>query len=443
MIRSMCKYITKIAVLVSLVAGGLSNSPGVISAQPYSQAKPFELSLSYEYDDSGKVYMDLGIAIEYNRLVFFRKEDLFRAQYRIIMQAFDDDSGRLENGNVWGEVVYSSDYSETRSSGRISETRKKVFLDPGKYKVQVKIEVEGTTIEYRRESRMEIPGEVSGAAFLSEPVFSTPKVSRLGEKPPWGEIRFSLCSTRVSSGFRLNSSGTYADFDSWLRVTCTLSLPLSEEERSEGLVSMKITDRDREIVLYNRKSAPVGDRGASMLCVDINVDSMQIGNYTLRMSAKSPESEKRHEIKKDFTVVLNSASMGKDFDETVELLALIASGEALDFLENASSDRRVEAWNELWDSYAGTPDLNNYGKGEFIENVAYAIKEFSGAVAGWKSDMGRIFIKNGKPERVEERQGGRYGTYYKLWYYYSKGMVYIFSDRFGTGEYRLVSSRPI
>jgi len=443
MIRYMYDSIVKIAVLASSAAVFLSITPGAGAAQAYSHVKPFELSISYEYDDSGKVYMDLGISIGYNRLVFFRQEDRFRAQYRIIAQAFDDDTGRLKSGNVWKEVVYSADYDQTRNSSRISETRKKVFLDSGKYKVRVKIEVEGTTIEYQRESSIEIPGEISGAALLSEPVFSVPESFRLDEKPPWGEIRLSLCSSRISSGFRLNSSGIFADFDSWLRASCTLSVPLSETQGSEGLVSIKITDRKREIVFYNREIFPVDERGASTFCLDINVDSLQIGNYTLRMSARGFESKKRHEVKKDFTVVLNHSSMGGNFDETVELVSLIASGEALDLLERAPYEQRPKAWDELWDRYGGTPDLSNYTQRAFIENVARTLREFSGAVAGWKSDMGRVFIKNGKPDRVEERQGGRYGTYYKLWYYYSKGMVYIFNDRFGTGEYRLVSSRPI
>jgi hypothetical protein len=32
---------------------------------------------------------------------------------------------------------------------------------------------------------------------------------------------------------------------------------------------------------------------------------------------------------------------------------------------------------------------------------------------------------------------------YQLWYYYSKGVVYVFEDAIGTGEYRLLTTEMI
>jgi hypothetical protein len=57
--------------------------------------------------------------------------------------------------------------------------------------------------------------------------------------------------------------------------------------------------------------------------------------------------------------------------------------------------------------------------------------------------MGKIHIKNGAPDKVEDRQDERTGAYYRLWYYYSKGIAYVFEDAIGTGEYRLLTTEMI
>ena len=54
--------------------------------------------------------------------------------------------------------------------------------------------------------------------------------------------------------------------------------------------------------------------------------------------------------------------------------------------------------------------------------------------------MGKIYIKHGCPDKIEDRQASRLGGNYQLWYYYSKGVVFIFEDSMGSGEYHLYST---
>jgi len=73
----------------------------------------------------------------------------------------------------------------------------------------------------------------------------------------------------------------------------------------------------------------------------------------------------------------------------------------------------------------------------------YVMKHFSRGRVGWKTDMGRVYIANGHPDKVVERQGSMLGKYYQYWYYYSKGLVYIFEDAIGNGDYRLLTVRML
>ncbi|MEO7136107.1 MAG: GWxTD domain-containing protein, partial [Gemmatimonadales bacterium] len=66
------------------------------------------------------------------------------------------------------------------------------------------------------------------------------------------------------------------------------------------------------------------------------------------------------------------------------------------------------------------------------------------AVAGWRSDRGRIFARSGAPEDVLRRQNEGRAPPYEVWRYTSgKGSYYIFADRTGFGAYQLIFSNDL
>ena len=57
--------------------------------------------------------------------------------------------------------------------------------------------------------------------------------------------------------------------------------------------------------------------------------------------------------------------------------------------------------------------------------------------------MGRIYIRHGPPDNSVDRDGPTLGSRYRIWYYYSKGLAFIFEDTMGSGLYRLYDTRSI
>ncbi len=136
--------------------------------------------------------------------------------------------------------------------------------------------------------------------------------------------------------------------------------------------------------------------------------------------------------------------LGEGFSETIELLSLIAEGDELDRLRAARADERLDEWNLFWkkrDPTAGT--VLNEDLSEYLLRLKYALERFSKYRPGWKTDMGRVYMRYGRPDRVLDQSGAMssYGSEYQLWYYDSIGMVYIFINSLSGGEYRLVESR--
>jgi GWxTD domain-containing protein len=128
-------------------------------------------------------------------------------------------------------------------------------------------------------------------------------------------------------------------------------------------------------------------------------------------------------------------------DDLVDLLSLAKDEKAARAVAEAPAAERVRAWSLFWRSLDPTPSTeSNEAFGEFLQRLKYTLSAFSKHKPGWRTDMGKIYIEHGPPDKVEDRQTSRLGGNYQLWYYYSKGVVYIFEDTIGTGDYHLLST---
>jgi GWxTD domain-containing protein len=103
----------------------------------------------------------------------------------------------------------------------------------------------------------------------------------------------------------------------------------------------------------------------------------------------------------------------------------------------------------FWQKRDPTPGTaRNERREAFYEAIAYANREYKEggrkAVAGWRSDRGRVFAKNGAPDDVFRRRNEGRAPPYEVWRYTSgKGSYYIFADRTGFGAYQLIFSNDL
>ena len=76
---------------------------------------------------------------------------------------------------------------------------------------------------------------------------------------------------------------------------------------------------------------------------------------------------------------------------------------------------------------------------EYYNRINHANREFSNFnEGGWLSDRGRILVKFGQPDDIE-RHPFEIDTYpYEIWRFYSLRKIFIFADRTGFGDFRLL-----
>jgi len=82
--------------------------------------------------------------------------------------------------------------------------------------------------------------------------------------------------------------------------------------------------------------------------------------------------------------------------------------------------------------------INEYQK-SFYERVLEADKRYSvrGYMDGWKTDMGKIYIKYGEPDEIIKEAFPENTKPYEIWTYFNSGKQFVFFDKGGDGVYLL------
>ena len=190
------------------------------------------------------------------------------------------------------------------------------------------------------------------------------------------------------------------------------------------------------------------------------VASLELGGKTVERSAAFTMAALDETLEKD--VVRREAARVTDegFFEAMneeeiaiaqEPLSLVAEGgEMSKWSKDLSLRAKRRFMTEFWKRRDPTPETPvNETRQLFYDAVAYAEKTYgeSGRAArpGWKTDRGRIYVKNGSPDETLDRvQAGR-SLPYQVWRYRrGRDRYYVFADRSnGIGIYQLVHSNDV
>ena len=187
---------------------------------------------------------------------------------------------------------------------------------------------------------------------------------------------------------------------------------------------------DRQVVL-GQSAEPTIVRPSS--------SSLFLGNYVFEVSLI--EGRSRWRVTRSFEVEESGPPRGKEFERMLEVLSYIAEPGEVEELRSLPPDQQERGWNEFWRKRDPTPDTpRNEALIEFFRRVRYAEQHFQGAGPGWRSDMGRIYIRHGPPDQIESRAATPQNPQLEIWYYNQPYRRFVFEDREGFGRFVLVNS---
>jgi len=142
----------------------------------------------------------------------------------------------------------------------------------------------------------------------------------------------------------------------------------------------------------------------------------------------------------DFSVEVPFFASDEQYKEKVDELLYVATQDEIRELKTVPRDERESAWQAFWKDKDSNPatEVNEYEE-TYFQRIEYAKRHFGGADRGIRSDRGRVYVKLGPPDAVDSRPFEIDSRPYEVWYYYEVNLTFTFIDRYGFGEYVLVS----
>ncbi len=199
----------------------------------------------------------------------------------------------------------------------------------------------------------------------------------------------------------------------------------------------KILLRDEEKVLFEKKYE--FEEGIRRISFDIDIrkirgDKIELKNLFLTKKGK------KFELRDSIYIKPVDIFSVYEWEDLLDAMNLIFPRSELDFLYKAKEEERKKLWDDFWKKYDKDPFTpHNELEIEFLERFQYVMKNFSGPLKGYKTDRGRIYIKYGPPDFIEDHPYES-GTYpYQIWYYITLGKRFLFVDKKGFGDYELTT----
>ena len=412
--------------MVSLIAAA------IVLPAARAHAQPFGLFANAYLDSSRTPRTRVTVEVPFRTLVFLKKEGYYDARFdaNISVRAVGKDKAPPTTYVLHGFATVKT-YEETKRRDMKSRAWREIKLPPGDYTIDALLTIKNTSIGMRRSVTLRVPDFLaSGMAFGTPTVMSVP-VPFPHSFVRWKEVAATLQAEKPPDA-------SIVGFDRQPAVQFALFVDDNDEGPKPCDVFYEVIDAgDRQIVYGKRRVTLAGKNDDFLLA--FNVDDWSPGLYRVNLRARTLDPERDATTSVDIRIDVTRAMLGVNFDDTLEMLGLIASDEELKPLRDAPESGRAAAWAKFWAARDPDPNtIENEALVQYLARVQHAIREFSQFGPGWRSDRGRVYIRYGAPEQIDTAMDQRGQGNYEIWRYYSSNRTFVFFDMFGVGDFKLV-----
>ena len=387
----------------------------------HSQQPPdFTADLVLSLDAEGHPGMGVAVTVPYQGLQWIRPgpphpSEHYAAAIEIAVE-FEPHGGKQLYGDVWERRLVVGSFDESRAPRAVITERRTFQLPPGSYQVTCTVQDINAGTSSRASDHLTVPDY---------------------SKVPVGFADLELGLADSVQNFRPVPTRVFGP------EVKSLAARVAMFDRRPGAWPRHYTFRYRVIEEAGQPSVEksVGvtmSRSAEPVIVGPIATDLFVGSYTLEVGLS--EGKNRWRVERAFEVEESGPPRGQEFQKILEPLAYVATSEEIDFLRNLPPDRQQAGWDQFWKRRDPTPDTpRNEALVEFIRRLRYAEHHFQGYGPGWRSDMGRIYIRHGAPDQIENHPATTDSPQLEIWFYNNPYRRYVFGDREGFGRYALLS----
>lgn len=402
-----------------LLAAGLLSAAGAGAAElaPLRSLQPplFTADVSVAIDSTARSTVDVTFTLPYVELTWNKVERGYAggAGFSIVFEPADR---RRLYGDSWERRLLVATYPATRSQRNQLVVRRSFALPPGRYKVRARVRDVSSQMESEAEDQLELEDLA---------------------KVPVGFSDLELGIADSSGRFAPVVTRRFGDGATGLAARAVLLDRRPGEWPRRVPLHWKIGEAAGAVVREGDTTLTLR-QNAQPIEIRPRVPELFIGDYVFEV--ERVEGKSRWRTSRTFEVEESGPPRGKEFATLLEALSYIAEPSEVDAMRNLPEDQQVEAWERFWARRDPTPETPvNENLIEFYRRLRYATRHFQGIGPGWRSDMGRIYIRYGPPDQVESQPGSASTPTLEIWYYHQPYHRFLFADREGFGRYTLLN----
>lgn len=406
--------------LAAILAAGLLTATGARAAGELSplrslQQPLFTADVSVAIDSTARPTVDVTFTLPYVELNWNKVERGYAAGAGFSV-VFEPSGRKRLYGDSWEKRVLVERYEATRNQRNQLVIRRSFVLPPGRYKVRARVRDVSSQVESEAEDQLEL-------ADLA--------------KIPVGFSDLELGLSDSAGRFVPVATRRFEDGASGLTARAVMLDRRPGEWPRRARLHWKISESGGD-VLHEGDTTMTLHQSAQPIEVRPQVPELFIGDYLFEVERE--EGKSRWRTSRSFEVEESGPPRGKEFTLMLEALSYIGEQSEVDAMRNVPADQQVEAWERFWARRDPTPDTPvNENLIEFYRRLRHANRTFQGIGPGWRSDMGRIYIRYGPPDQVESQPGSASMPALEIWYYHQPYHRFLFADREGFGRYTLLN----
>ena len=241
---------------------------------------------------------------------------------------------------------------------------------------------------------------------------------------------------------------TFGENKQWIYIYYEVYNPLAKEGTYKMEYTIYYENGSIAKAYPTRKLRKIGKLGGYVQ--NLNVANLISGNYILDVKVTNLEEEISTSIQSIFYIkqkpILKESLLDDLEDEEIPLMIeqikYIANKEEMDMFDNLETiAEKRNALEYFWQLRDHNPKIaGNEALLVFRQRIEYVDETYTTpSREGWKTARGRIFIKYGSPEEIEDHPAELEARAYQVWkYFVSGGRKFIFADRYGSGKYDLI-----
>ncbi len=411
------------ALLALAIACGGAPAPALaLDLQPLRSDRPpfFTADLAVSLDRDQRPGLSISITVPYPELEWIRIDGpattgRFGAGVEFTV-VFESRQQAELRGDAWERRMVVADFAGTRGPNAVVLEKRTFSVPPGRCRVRILV----------RDLN-------SGARSSVQQKFDVPDYARL----PVGFADLELGVADSTGEFRPVATrrlGTEVG-----RIAARASL----FDRRPGPwprrypLQYRIRDEAGQVLISGTQDVSLAASGEPAIVRPARAE-LFLGSYVFEVELVEGKSHWR--VERSFDVDESGPPRGREFERMLEPLSYIASPGEMDWLRALTPEQQAQGWEEFWRRRDPSPDTpRNEMQLEFFRRVRYAEHRFQGFGPGWRSDMGRIYIKFGPPDQIENRPSTATTPQLEIWYYNQPYRRFVFGDREGFGRFTLLN----